>query len=92
MVRARNKRWFHDRCALAHLAKQRAYRVWSCRRTQADWEEYMVARRHAQRMYVKAKRAFNERSKALLTNAPNLRKWWSTVKTAIARHANKILY
>ena len=27
--------------------------------------------------------SFNERSKALLINAPNLRKWWSTVKTTV---------
>ena len=42
-----------------------------------------MARRHAQHVYVDAERASNERSKAFLTNAPNLRKWWSTVKTTV---------
>ena len=56
--------------------------MWSRSRTQADWEEYWVARRHAQHVYVKTERAFNERSRALLMDALNPRKWWSTVKTA----------
>ena len=43
----------------------------------------MVVRCHARRVYMEAERAFNERSKALLTNTPNTRKRWSTVKTAI---------
>ena len=45
VLRTRNKPWFDDRCALAHHAKQRAYRMWSRSRTQADWEGYRVARR-----------------------------------------------
>ena len=47
MVKTDDKPWFDDRCVLVHCAKQRAYRVWSRSRTQADWEEYMVARRHS---------------------------------------------
>ena len=39
--------------------------------------------RHAQHVNVEAKRAFNERSRALLMNAPNPRNWWSTVKIAV---------
>ena len=34
-------------------------------------------------MYVDVERAFTERIKPLLTNAPNPRKRWSTVKTAV---------
>ena len=40
------------------VAKQRAYRVWSCDRTQADWKWYRVIRHHAQLVYVDAKSAF----------------------------------
>ena len=38
---------------------------------------------HAQHVYVEDKRVFTERSRALLTNAPNPQKGWSTVKTAV---------
>ena len=40
MVRTGDKPHLNDRCALAQCAKQRAYRMWSRRRMQADWEEY----------------------------------------------------
>ena len=36
VVRTDDKPWFDDRCVLAHSAKQRAYRMWSCSKTQAD--------------------------------------------------------
>ena len=42
----------------------------------------MVARSHAQLVYVDAERAFTESSKSLLTNASNPRKWLFRVKTA----------
>ena len=67
--------WFDDRCVLAHHAKQREYRVWSRSWTQADWEEYRMARRQAQPVCEDTKRAFTEPSKSLLTKAPNQRKW-----------------
>ena len=43
----------------------------------------MVARRHAQHVYVEAEQAFDEQSRALLANVISPRKWWSTVKTAV---------
>ena len=49
--------------------------MWSRSRAQADFEEYRGACRHAER-------AFNKRSKASLTNAPNPRKRRSAVKGA----------
>ena len=55
----------------------------SSSRTQADWEVYRVARRHAQHVYVEAEQAFDEQSRKLLVNAPSPRKWRSTVKTAV---------
>ena len=73
MVRTGDKPWFDDQCVLAHRAKQRTYRVWSSSYTQADWEEYRVARRQAQHVYVADERAFNEPNKTLLTNALILR-------------------
>ena len=45
MVRTEDRPWFEDLCVLAYRAKQKAYRVWSRDKTQADWE---VARRCAQ--------------------------------------------
>ena len=42
-------------------------------RIQDDWEEYKVARRHAQLAYEEAERAFTKRSKSLLMNTPNSR-------------------
>ena len=66
VVRTGYKPWLDDQCVLAHRVKQRAYRVWCRSRVQADWEKYRVACRYAQHVYVKAKRAFKERSKALL--------------------------
>ena len=36
VVRMGDKPWFDDRSVLAHCAMQRAYRVWSSSRTQAD--------------------------------------------------------
>ena len=39
-VRTGYKPWFNDLCVLAHLAKHRAYRVYSRSRAQADFEEY----------------------------------------------------
>ena len=57
--------------------------MWRRNRTQANWGEYVVTRRHPQHVYVEAEQAFNERSRALLTNVPNPRKWWSTVKTEV---------
>ena len=83
MVRTGGKPWLADRCVLAYRAKQRTYGVWSCSRTQADWEEYRLACRIAQHVYVEAERAFKKRRKALLTNALKPRKCWSTVKPAI---------
>ena len=83
VVRARDKPWFDGQCALAHCEKQRAYKVCSRSRTQADWEEHRVMLRRAQLVYGDAERSFTERSKSLLTNTPNSRKWWSTVKTAV---------
>ena len=74
MVKTGVKPWFDDRCVLAHLAKQRAYRVWSRRRTQVDWEKYRVARCRSQLVYEDAEQAFTEKSKSLLTNASNLQK------------------
>ena len=44
--------------------------MWSSGKTQADWEVYWVARRHAQHVYVKAEQAFDERSRALLAIEP----------------------
>ena len=69
VVRTGNKPIGMNPCVF-YRENQRAYRVWSSNRTQADWEEYKVARSRAQRVYVEAERAFNERSRALLTNAP----------------------
>ena len=48
-----------------------------------DWEGYRVAHRHTQHLYALAERAFNDRSRTLLTSAPSPRKWWATVKTAV---------
>ena len=48
-------------------------------RAQADWKEYRVARRHAQPVNEDAERIFKEWSKLHLTNAPDTRKWWSTL-------------
>ena len=59
-----DKPWFDDRCVLAHRAEQRACRVWSRTRTQADWEWHRVARRYVQHAYVEAERAFIEWSRA----------------------------
>ena len=56
--------------------------MWSISRTQ-DWEKYRAAQRHAQLVYEDAERTFTERSKSLLTDAPNQRKLWSIVKTTI---------
>ena len=83
VVRTGEESWFDDRRVLAHCAKQSSYRVWSHSRTQADWEEYRVVRRHAQPVYENTERAFTERSKSLLTNAPNPLKWWSTIRMAV---------
>ena len=83
MVRTGDKPWFEDRCALAHRAKQRAYRLWSRSKMQAIWEEYRVARHHAHLVSEDAKRAFTEWSKSLLMNTQNPRKWGSIVKTPV---------
>ena len=64
MVKTGETPLFDDRCVLAHRAKQRAYRVWSWSRSQADWKEYRVARRRAQLVYEDAERVFKERSKS----------------------------
>ena len=69
-----NKLWFDDRCVLAHRAKQRVYRMLSSGKTQADWEVYRVARCRAQHVDVEAEKAFDERSRALLADAPSPRK------------------
>ena len=50
---------------------------------QADWEEHRLARRHAQPVYCEAEQKFNEKIRALLTSAPNSRKWRATIKTAV---------
>ena len=44
-------------------------------RTQADWEEYTVARRRVQLVYEDDERAFTEQSKSVLTDEPNPCKW-----------------
>ena len=43
MVRTGDRPWFVNWCVLAHRAKQRAYRVWSRSKTQADFDECRVA-------------------------------------------------
>ena len=53
--------------------------MWSRSRAQAN---FVGARRQTKRAYVEAERSFNARSKALLTNAPILRKCRSTFKKA----------
>ena len=83
MVRTGDTSWFDDRCLVTYPAKQKVYSVWSRSRTPVDWKKYRVARRHVQHVYVEAERAFNESSRARLTNAPNPLKWWSTVRTAV---------
>ena len=55
LVRTGDKSSLDDRCVLAHHAKQRVYRGCSRSRTQADWEEHRVARRHVQLFYEDAK-------------------------------------
>ena len=65
--------------------------MWSRSRTQADWEEYRVEPHRAQQVYGDAERAFTKWSKSLLTNAPNFRKWWSTVKTAVFGASSSLL-
>ena len=77
-----DKPWFDVRCILAHRVKQRTFRVRSISRMQADWEEYRVARCRAQLVYEEVERVFAEWS-TLLMKALNLRKSWSTVKTAV---------
>ena len=65
----------------------RKYAIDQCRvvvRCRLYWEEHRVTRRHAQHVYVVAEQTFNERSRVLLMNAPNSRKWWFTVKTAVS--------
>ena len=79
MVRTGKKSWFDDRTVLVHRAKQRVYRVLSRSWTQAHWAVHNVTHRHAQVVYGDAE--FTERSIPLLSNAPNPRNWWSTVKT-----------
>ena len=44
------KPWLNNTCVLVHRTKQRAYRVWSRSRAQADIEEYTESRRHAERV------------------------------------------
>ena len=69
-VRTGDKPWFDDWYVLAYRAKQRIYRMWTRSRMQADLEEYRVACRHAQIVYVdvnehspnRANHAFTERS------------------------------
>ena len=73
VVRTRDKPWYDDRCALARRAKQRVYKVWSRSRSQADWEEYRVARGRTQLVYRDIERPFTDRSKLLLTNVQNSR-------------------
>ena len=72
---AGDKLWFDNWCILAHHAKQRRYPVGNRSRTQADWENLCTL--------MNAERAFTKRSKSLMTHAPNSRKWFSTVKTAV---------
>ena len=55
VVRTSDEPWFDIRCDLAYRAKLRKYRVLSRSRTQMNWEEYRVACRHAQLVYVDAK-------------------------------------
>ena len=76
---------------IAHCAKQRACRVWSRSRTQTEWEEYTVTRRHAQLIYEDVQRAFTEQSKSLFMNAPNPGKGWSTVKTEVLGASSSLL-
>ena len=57
--------FFDDRYVLVFYMKHRIYRVWSRSRTQADWEEYRVARRQTQLVYIDAERAFTEWIKSL---------------------------
>ena len=83
MVRTGDKSWFGNQCVLPLRSQQRAYRVWSRSRKQTDWEEYRVARRYTQHVYVEVERAFNERGNVLLSIASNPRNWWSTVKMAV---------
>ena len=52
VVRTDDKPWFNDQCVLSHREQQRASRVWSCSRTQADWEKHRVIRSYAQLVYV----------------------------------------
>ena len=61
MVRTGDELWFDDRCVLAHRVKQRAYRVWSPSRMQANWEEYRMARRNAQLVYEDPEQAPNRK-------------------------------
>ena len=75
MVRTGDRPLSDNRYVLAHCAKQKAYRMQSRSKTQVDWEEHWVACRYAQLVYVDDERAFIERSKSLLANAPNQRKW-----------------
>ena len=70
--------WFDDLCVLAPRAKQRAYLAWSSSRAQADFQEH-----RGFVVMLSVCMSFNERSKGILTNAPNPRKWCSTVKTAV---------
>ena len=50
-----------------------------------------MACRHAQLVYMDGERAFTELSQSLSTNAPNLWKCWSTVKTAVFGVSSSLL-
>ena len=54
VVRTEDKPEFDNPYVLVHSAEQRSYRIWNRSRSQADWEEYGVSRRHALYVNVEA--------------------------------------
>ena len=82
-IRTSDQPWFDESCRLAYHNKQTKFKIWRRNRSRVNFEDFVEARREANRVYHAAEKKYNDSLKRQLNeiNQPHL--WWTKLKSSI---------
>ena len=82
-IRTSDQPWFDESCRLAYHNKQTKFKIWRRNRSRVNFENFVEARREANRVYHAAEKKYNDSLKRQLNeiNQPHL--WWTKLKSSI---------
>ena len=81
--RLKDKPWFNAECKLVYQEKQEAYNLWRNNRSQFLWDNFVYSRRHAQQIYERVEKEYNDSVKEILLSCGDDHRWWATFKSSL---------